>query len=69
MTRQQNQIIEFIRANGSMTGNDAVYTLKMMDYRKRISELRQMGYDIPDIWEPHEGGKHKRYFLGGEPNG
>lgn len=69
ISRQQGQIIDYMKAHGSLTGSDAVMKLGVYDYRKRISELRQRGHDIVDIWEPHEGGRHKRYFLGGGANG
>ena len=43
------------------TGNGCI------DYRKRISEIRvdPEGAEILDTWEDHEGGRHKRYFIGG----
>lgn len=39
------------------------------DWRKRISELRRMGYEIKDRYEDNlNGGRHKRYFLISEPS-
>ena len=37
------------------------------EIRKRLSELRQLGYKLTDSWENHTGGKHKRYWLLSEP--
>jgi len=36
-----------------------------VDYRKRISEIRSEGFEILDTREKHEGGTHKRYYIGG----
>ena len=68
MSPQQSAIIAHINIHGSITGREAVLELNMLDLRKRISELRRLGYVITDIWEDHEDGKHKRYFLGGRSN-
>jgi hypothetical protein len=42
------------------TGNGCI------DYRKRISEIRSEGFEILDTREKHEGGTHKRYYIGGD---
>ena len=71
MTTQQRQIIEHIKKYGSITNIEAMKELGMCDFRKRISELREAGWDITDIQEPNTNNRcyHKRYFLRGEPNG
>jgi len=70
MTNQQKAIIEHIKAHGSITNIEAMKALGMCDFRKRISELKRLGYDIVDILEPNTNNHcyHKRYFLRGEPN-
>jgi len=69
MTTQQKQIIDHIKAHGSITNIEAMKQLGMCDFRKRISELRGLGYKITDILEPNTNNHcyHKRYFLEGEP--
>lgn len=38
------------------------------EYRKRLMELRDMGYEMKWVWEEQSnGGRHKRWFLVGEP--
>lgn len=63
MSPQQARIIAHMVAHGSITGKEAVTKLGMLDLRKRISELRRLGWDIVDEWEEHDDGMHKRYFL------
>jgi len=60
---QRNAILEHLRNKGSITTLEAVLELHIMDSRKRISELRRDGHDIPDEWETSKAGKrYKRYF-------
>lgn len=68
VSRQQAAIIDRM-GKGGITNIEAMTELKICDFRKRVSELRTMGYNIVDMWEQHEGGRHKRYFLRRETNG
>ena len=69
MTNQQKQIIAHMKTYGSITNIEAMRELGMCDFRKRISELRKLGYDIVDIQEANTNNYcyHERYFLKGEP--
>ena len=61
---QQMRIKNFMEQNGSITGFEATNILHIMDYRKRISEMRRKGVKIDDVWEkPIDGSPYKRYFL------
>lgn len=68
ISRQQAAIVDRM-GKGGISNIEAMSELKICDFRKRVSELRAIGYDIVDMWEPHEGGRHKRYFLRREING
>ena len=58
------RIYEYMKAHGSITGQQATKELDIMDYRKRISELRKSGVSIRAIWKTHENaaGKRSRYY-------
>lgn len=63
MQRVLNVFIENKRKG--VTGDDFP---KKTSYTKRISELRRIGYQIIDKFEPQtNGGRFKRYWLIGEP--
>lgn len=70
---QARHILALLRSsvNLGMTGREIDTALAQetghgcVDYRKRISELRQAGFQIMTKREVHEGGTHCRYFLGG----
>lgn len=54
-----------VKKRKGITGEDFP---KMTSYTKRLSELRRLGYELIDDWEPQiNGGRHKRYWLIGEP--
>lgn len=46
LTPQQELVLEYMREFGSITQRDGVYYLGISDTRKRISELRRLGYKI-----------------------
>ena len=71
MTNQQQQIIDYCERFGSITNIEAMKELGMCDFRKRLSELRAMGYVFTDITVPNKNnnGYHKKYFYGGKRNG
>ena len=59
------RIWEYMKAHGSITGIQATDELRIMDYRKRISELRHAGKNIEDRWETttNSHGKTSRYKV------
>lgn len=59
------RIWEYMKAHGSITGIQATDELRIMDYRKRISELRHAGKNIGDRWETttNSHGKTSRYKV------
>lgn len=58
------RILEYMHEHGSITGQQATKELDIMDYRKRISELRQAGIPIRTIWKTHKNaaGKRSRFY-------
>ena len=53
---------------GGITGIEATNIVHIMDYRKRISEMRRKGINIGDEWQrkTDKNGmpvRYKRYFL------
>ncbi|MFA9486958.1 MULTISPECIES: helix-turn-helix domain-containing protein [unclassified Moraxella] len=51
----------------SITHKEAVQKYFIMGFLARISELRQMGYDIKDRYETSPtGARYKVYYLEGE---
>lgn len=67
MQPSTERVLDKLRSKNrqGVTGEDFP---KMTSYSKRISELRRLGYKIMDDWIPQDnGGRHKKYFLIGEP--
>jgi hypothetical protein len=65
---QRMRILKYMKQNGSITGLEATNVLHIMDYRKRISEMRRNGINIDDEWQKKTDGdgmsvRYKRYFL------
>lgn len=58
------RILDYMQEHGSITGYQATNELHIMDYRKRISELRQSGISIRTVWKTHENaaGKRSRFY-------
>jgi hypothetical protein len=58
------RILEYMKTHGSITGQQATKELNIMDYRKRISELRHAGTGIKSVWRFHRNadGKRSRYY-------
>lgn len=48
MKSQKERILDVLRDGNVLTGMYATNIMKIMDYRKRISELRQDGWVIDD---------------------
>jgi hypothetical protein len=45
---QRDKILKHLQLYGTITSLEAVYRYGILDGRKRISELRRMGYNIID---------------------
>lgn len=59
---QNQQILKWLKRE-SITAMDAMMVLNVYRLAARIQELRAQGHEIETVMEPHEGGKHARYFL------
>lgn len=62
------RILNYLRANGSITGHDALVHCGTTELRSRISELRKEGYWIAAEWETSKNAfgdevRYKRYHL------
>jgi len=74
LTDQQDRILEYLINHDHITSATSITSLGIMDLRKRVSELRRMGYSIEDrmVTKENRYGKkvsYKEYFLGkGEKN-
>jgi len=70
---QKTQILEWLKAHGSLTPQESWHELGIYRLAPRVFELRHKdGYDIEKVMEPMiaPGGKIKhyaRYYLRGEP--
>ena len=60
---QKNEILSYLKRHGSITAWEALRDFGCFRLAARVLELRQQGHDIQTTLEPHEGGKHARYFL------
>lgn len=65
---QRGRILAYCDKHGSITVREAFEKLNINSPTKRISELRQAGYDVMDVEEVKEkqnGEKvrYKRYFI------
>lgn len=68
MKASEHRVLEYLRTHGSATGKELRDGCHQEDWRKRISELRQDGYKIRDVWETDvnafgEKTRFKRYWL------
>lgn len=68
MTSTQAKIVACMNINNGLTVKEALMHCGTTELRSEISRLKKQGFDFSWIWEEHDGGKHKRYFLRGEPN-
>lgn len=69
MTSTQAKIVACMHLNNGMTVKEAMLHCGTTELRSEVSRLKKQGYIIETLWEEHDGGRHKRYFLRGEPNG
>ena len=73
MATQRERILHYLKTGKPLTGIYATNVMHIMEYRKRISELRREGYTINDRWvyEYWKKGKnrgklrikYKKYWL------
>lgn len=67
-TTQGRRVLSMLREHGSVTALDLIADCGICSPRKRISELKQNGYEITDAWEEGQNRygepvRYKRYFL------
>jgi len=62
---QHAKILKHMQENGSITQREAMIDYSIQSFTKRISELRDMGYDIAGIRKKHPVTKQEytRYYL------
>ena len=65
---QRRKILEYCKANGSITIRDAFERLYINSPSKRISEMRHSGYNVESVTETRmnntgEEVRYKRYFI------
>lgn len=68
MTNQCEEMLDYLRENGSITGMESITELGIMNYKGRICDLRRLGFAIETKWETHvnQKGQKKtfaRYIL------
>ena len=57
-----------MKKNGSITSMDAFQSFQITRLAARISDLRQMGYEIETIMEHKNHKRYARYILKGQPD-
>lgn len=64
-TTQHAKILHHLRTVGSISGLDMYMHYRIASPTKRISELREQGYNISKQWKKHKatGQRYVRYFL------
>ncbi len=68
LTWSQKAVLTHLKQNGPSTGKELRDGCHQEDWRKRISELRAMGFNIADAWETGENEygipiRFKRYWI------
>lgn len=72
---QKSKILRYCEENGSITVREAFEKLHINSPTKRISEIRQAGYDVQTVMERRQNAsgnevKYTRYYInGGTENG
>lgn len=65
LSPQAQTVLEYLRSGRSLSVMTAVTVLKVNSLTKRISELRQAGYDVASEWaKDHFSGRYKKYYIG-----
>lgn len=67
------RIIQYMKDHGSITCKECEQRIGTTELRRRICDIKDMGYEIGDVWEEGEnrvGNKtrFKRYFIQKEPD-
>lgn len=67
------RIIKYMRENGSITCKECEKNIGTTELRRRICDIKDMGYQIGDVWEAGENRegnptRFKRYFIQKEPD-
>ena len=67
------RIIEFMQEHKSITCKECQKHIGTTELRRRIRDIKDMGYEIGDVWEDGENRvgvktRYKRYFIIKEPN-
>lgn len=64
-TTQNAKIIAHLKKAGSITVREALVEYSIQSLTKRISELREQGYDIKSVTRQHPvtGQRYVRYYL------
>lgn len=60
---QNRNVLNYMRAKGSITSLEAVYDLNCLRLSGRIQELRNMGFNIETVMEENNGKRYARYYL------
>lgn len=65
LTPQAQKVLAFLEKTGSITQREAIIDLSVQSLTRRITELRDAGYDIEreDRNHPTTGQRYARYFL------
>ena len=67
------RIIEYMQECGSITCKECERQIGTTELRRRIRDIKDMGYEIGDVWEDGENRvgvktRYKRYFIVKTPN-
>ena len=67
---QHDKIIKHLRASKGLTVREALIDYSIQSFTKRISELRQLGYQIDGVKGKHPvtNQRYTRYVLNEETN-
>ena len=66
LSPQCQQILAHIQAAGHITRRDAMLNYGIMSISRRITDLKEAGYDVTfeDRHNPGTGQRYRRYMLG-----
>ena len=68
-----DRIVVYMKLYGSITCKECERRIGTTELRRRIRDIKDMGYEIGDVWEEGENRvgvktRYKRYFIIKEPN-